>query len=221
MSSRFVFLVVLVVIYSSHSDAYPLSTQNRWIIDEVTGQRAKLVCANWAGHLQPMIPEGLDQRPLKDIVGELVKHRFNCMRLTYAIYMWTRYGNGNVSATFASLDVPEVVKGVAKNNPYLLSMTHVQTFDAVVHGLGVQNVKVLLDNHVSEPIWCCNDDDENGFFHDRHFNPQEWVHGLTLAAKHFSGNHVVCTFPFSIFGSTIYMTDTFWFLIMLALYFAG
>ncbi|QCE03763.1 endoglucanase [Vigna unguiculata] len=164
MSSRFVFLLVLGVIYASHFDAYPLSTQNRWIIDEATGKRAKLVCANWAGHLQPMIPEGLDQRPLKDIVGELVKHSFNCVCLTYAIYMWTRYGNKNVSATFASLDVLEVVKGIAKNNPYVLSMTHVQTFDVVVHELGNQNV---------------------------HFNPQEWVHGLTLAAKHFSGNHVV------------------------------
>ncbi|XP_027905958.1 glycosyl hydrolase 5 family protein-like [Vigna unguiculata] len=191
MSSRLVFLFFLVVISTSHSNAYPLSTQNRWIIDEATGQRAKLVCANWAGHLQPMIPEGLDKRPLKDIVGELVKHKFNCVRLTYAIYMWTRYAHENVSANLASLDVPEVVEGIAKNNPSVLSMTHIQTFHAVVHELGVQNVKVLLDNHVSEPMWCCNDDDENGFFHDRHFNPQEWVHGLTLAAKHFNGNPVV------------------------------
>ncbi|WVZ17110.1 hypothetical protein V8G54_010092 [Vigna mungo] len=191
MSSRFVFLLLLVVISASHSNAYPLSTQKRWIIDEATGQRVKLVCANWAGHLQPMMPEGLDKRPLKEIVGELVKHNFNCVRLTYAIYMWTRYAHENVSANLASLDVPEVVQGIAKNNPSVLSMTHIQTFHAVVQELGAQNVKVLLDNHVSEPMWCCNDDDENGFFHDRHFNPQEWVNGLTLAAEHFNGNPAV------------------------------
>ncbi|XP_068477312.1 glycosyl hydrolase 5 family protein-like [Phaseolus vulgaris] len=184
-------ILFLVFISASHSNAYPLSTQNRWIIDEATGQRAKLVCANWAGHLKPMIPEGLDKRPLKELVGELVKHNFNCVRLTYAIYMWTRYSHENVSASFASLDAPEVVQGISKNNPSVLSMTHVQAFHAVVHELGVQNVKVLLDNHVSEPMWCCDDDDENGFFHDRHFNPQEWVRGLTLAAKHFTGNHAV------------------------------
>ncbi|CAJ1947463.1 unnamed protein product [Sphenostylis stenocarpa] len=159
--------------------------------DEGTGQRAKLACANWAGHLQPMIPEGLDKRPLKDIIGEIVEHKFNCVRLTYAIYMWTRYVHDNVNATFTSLDVPGVVQGIAKNNPFVLSMTHVQVFDSVVRELGIQNVKVLLENHVSESKWCCNDDDENGFFHDRHFNPQEWVYGLTLAAKHFNGNHVV------------------------------
>ncbi|CAJ1947465.1 unnamed protein product [Sphenostylis stenocarpa] len=172
-------------------DFYEFGFNERWIIDEGTGQRAKLACANWAGHLQPMIPEGLDKRPLKDIIGEIVEHKFNCVRLTYAIYMWTRYVHDNVNATFTSLDVPGVVQGISKNNPFVLSMTHVQVFDSVVRELGIQNVKVLLDNHVSEPKWCCNDDDENGFFHDRHFNPQEWVYGLTLAAKHFNGNHVI------------------------------
>ncbi|XP_027337388.1 glycosyl hydrolase 5 family protein-like [Abrus precatorius] len=190
--SIFVLLFVFICTYfSSHSNAYPLSTHSRWIMDDSTGQRAKLVCGNWAGHLKPMIPEGLDRRPLKDLVTELVEHRFNCVRLTYAIYMWTRYGHDNVIDTFASLDAPEVIDGIAKNNPSVLSMTHIQAFDAVVHELGVQNVRVLLDNHVSEPKWCCNDDDQNGFFHDRHFDPQEWVHGLTLAAKHFNGNHAV------------------------------
>ncbi|CAJ1947467.1 unnamed protein product [Sphenostylis stenocarpa] len=138
-----------------------------------------------------MIPEGLDKRPLKDIVGEIVKHNFNCVRLTYAMYMWTHYVHNNINATFTSLDVPGVVQGIVKNNPSVLSMTHVQVFDCVVRELGIQNVKVLLDNHVSEPKWCCNDNDENGFFHDRHFNPQEWVHDLTLVAKHFNGNHVI------------------------------
>jgi hypothetical protein len=73
-----------------------------------------------------------------------------------------------------------------------MKMTHIEAFDAVVNELGNQNIKVLLDNHVSEPKWCCHDDDENGFFHDRHFDPQEWIHGLTLAANHFNGHHAVC-----------------------------
>ncbi|KAK7292629.1 hypothetical protein RJT34_15480 [Clitoria ternatea] len=187
----FLIFVFICAQFASHSNAYPLSTHRRWIIDDTTGQRAKLVCGNWAGHLRPMIPEGLDRRPLKDLVAELVEHKFNCVRLTYAIYMWTRYGHGNLLDSFDNLDAPEVVNGIAKHNPSMLSMTHIQVFEAVVNELGAQNVKVLLDNHVSEPKWCCNDDDENGFFHDRHFDPQEWLQGLTLAAKHFNGNHAV------------------------------
>ncbi|XP_057454557.1 glycosyl hydrolase 5 family protein-like [Lotus japonicus] len=190
-SSQCLFLVLLVSIVASHSNANPLSTQGRWIIDDSTGQRAKLVCGNWAGHLQPMIPEGLDRRPLKELVSELVKHNFTCVRLTYAIYMWTRYGDHIVNDTLNTFDVPEVVTGIAKNNPSVLKMTHIQAFEAVVLELGAQNVKVLLDNHVSEPKWCCGDDDENGFFHDRHFDPEEWVQGLTLAAKYFARNKAV------------------------------
>lgn len=91
LSFFFITFSVLLTSHSHYSNAYSLSTQNRWIMDESTGERSKLVCGNWAGHLQPMIPEGLDKRPLKDLVSEIVKHNFNCVRLTYAIYMWTRY----------------------------------------------------------------------------------------------------------------------------------
>ncbi|XP_061340173.1 glycosyl hydrolase 5 family protein-like [Gastrolobium bilobum] len=192
IQSLFLLLIIFISApLASYSNAYPLSTQGRWIIDDSTGERAKMVCGNWAGHLRPMIPEGLDKRPLKELVGELVKHKFNCVRLTYAIYMWTRHGNHIVNDTFSNFDAPEVVDGIAKNNPSVLNMTHIQAFEAMVNELGAQNVKVLLDNHVSEPKWCCNDDDENGFFHDRHFDPQEWIQGLTLAAKHFANNHAV------------------------------
>ena len=190
----FVLLVSFSTLFASCSNASPLSTHNRWIIDDSTGQRAKLVCGNWASHLQPMLPEGLDKQPLKDLVAQVVKQKFNCVRLTYAIYMWTRYENHVVEDTLKTLDIPEVVKGIAKTNPSLLKMTHIQAFDVVVKELGAQNVKVLLDNHVSEPKWCCNDDDENGFFNDRHFNPLEWVQGLSLAAKHYAGNSAVCNY---------------------------
>ncbi|KAK7274536.1 hypothetical protein RIF29_15630 [Crotalaria pallida] len=194
MSSQSFFLILLVSIFAlfaSCSNAYPLSTHKRWIIDDSTGQRAKLVCGNWAGHLRPMMPEGLDKQPLKNIVSNLVKHKFNCVRLTYAIHMWTRYGHHNVSDTLATLDAPEVVEGIANNNPWVLNVTHINVFEAVINELGAQNVKVLYDNHVSKPKWCCNDDDDNGFFHDRYFDPQEWIQGLSLAAKHFAGNTAV------------------------------
>ena len=149
--SQLLFLLLLVFIFeiASHSNAYPLSTHKRWIIDEATGQRAKLVCGNWAGHLKPMIPEGLVRRPLKDLVSELAVHQFSCVRLPHAIYMWTRYGNGNVNATFDSLDAPEVVEGIAKNNPSVLSMTPGEGYAAVVHELGAKTVKVLRANPLS------------------------------------------------------------------------
>jgi hypothetical protein len=44
------------------------------------------------------------------------------------------------------LDASEVVTGIAKYNPSILKMTHIEAFDAVVNELGAQNVKVLLEN---------------------------------------------------------------------------
>lgn len=138
-----------------------------------------------------MLPEGLDKRPLKELVAQIVSHKFNCVRLTYAIYMWTRYMDRSVGKTLEELDIPEVVERIGKNNAWALKKTHVEALEEVVRELGNQKVKVLLDNHVSEPKWCCDDDDENGFFHDRHFDPNEWVTGLSLAAQRFSGNSAV------------------------------
>jgi hypothetical protein len=46
---------------------------------------------------------------------------------------------------------------------------------------------VILDNHVSKPGWCCGDDDGNGFFGDRDFDPDVWVDGLATMATIFAG----------------------------------
>ncbi|XP_054778445.1 glycosyl hydrolase 5 family protein-like [Prosopis cineraria] len=192
LTSKSLFIIFLLLASSCLlSSSYPLSTQNKWILDESTGRRAKFACVNWAGHLEPMIPEGFHKQPLKHIVAQIAQHKFNCVRLTYAIHMWTRHGNDTVGDTLLHLDLPDAIQGMEKNNPSFLEMTHVQVFEVVVRELGAHKVRVLLDNHVSKPKWCCNDDDENGFFHDRHFDPEEWTQGLTLAAKHFAGNSAV------------------------------
>ena len=58
--------------------------------------------------------------------------------------------------------------------------------------LGSNNVKVILDNHMSQPTWCCSNSDNNGFFGDQYFNPDLWIKGLTLMATLFNGvNNVV------------------------------
>ncbi|WVZ74772.1 hypothetical protein U9M48_022909 [Paspalum notatum var. saurae] len=45
---------------------------------------------------------------------------------------------------------------------------------------------VILDNHVSRPGWCCGNDDGNGFFGDRDFDPDVWVDGLGNMATIFA-----------------------------------
>lgn len=53
--------------------------------------------------------------------------------------------------------------------------------------LGENNVMVILDNHISQPGWCCSNNDGNGFFGDRFFDPFLWITGLTKMATLFKG----------------------------------
>ncbi|KAJ4832362.1 hypothetical protein Tsubulata_002165 [Turnera subulata] len=180
------FLLLCKNITSSQS--LPLSTNTNWIVDE-TGRRVKLTCVNWPSHIETMLAEGLDKQPLGFIASQVVHQQFNCIRLTWATYMFTRmdYGRLTVEESFDRQNLTEAKAGITKHNPHLLHMTLLQAFDTVVDVLGAYGLMVLLDNHVSHPTWCCSESDGNGFFNDQYFDPEEWQNGLTTVAKRFRG----------------------------------
>lgn len=185
--SRETILFICLLLLSTGSQSLPLSTRGRWIVDDASGERVKLACVNWISHLQPMVVEGLHKRPLRDIAGAITEMGFNCVRLTWATYMFTRpsFGNRTVAESFSSLGLSEATGGVGRNNPELLNLSLVEAYEAVVDELGRHGVMVVLDNHVSKPQWCCAADDGNGFFGDKYFQPKEWIQGLTHVAKRF------------------------------------
>lgn len=197
--------ILSLVYFATLSSSYPLSTNGRWIIDDQTGQRVKLSCVNWASHLETMMAEGLDKQPLRNVVSQIVQNKFNCVRLTWPTFMFTRpdFGSRAVTNSFDSLNLTDAKAGFAKNNPDLLNMNVIQVYDAVVDELGAQGVMVLLDNHVSLPKWCCNNDDGNGFFGDTYFNPDEWMYGLLMVAMHFRDKKQV--YIFIIFQSDLFI----------------
>lgn len=128
-----------------------------FIVDDASGNGVKLVCAHWVGHLEPMLIAGLDKSPLHHIVSQLPQKGFNCVRLSYSTYLFTRYANHTVLDTLSDLDLPDAKSAI---NPWVLNMTHLQAYE----------------------------DDGNGFFRDRHFQPQ----GLAFVASHFKPKpHVV------------------------------
>lgn len=173
-----IFVLLTVKVYS-----VPLSTNGRWIIDATTGQRMKLVCVNWPSHMQAMLAEGLHLQPLDNITAKVAQLRFNCVRLTYSIHMFTRYANLTVQQSFENFDMKDAIAGITINNPSLLNMTLVQAYQAVVDSLAKHRVMTVSDNHISQPRWCCDNFDGNGFFGDRYFDPQEWLQGIGLAAQ--------------------------------------
>ncbi|XP_068652570.1 glycosyl hydrolase 5 family protein-like [Aristolochia californica] len=171
----------------------PLSTRSRWLVDAPTGKRVKLHCVNWVAHMETMLVEGLDRKPVGDIASGVVSLGFNCVRLTWATFMFTRDGflKLRVGESLEANGLAEALINMAKHNPSMINLTLVQAYDEVVDALGVVGLMVVLDNHVSRPQWCCGDDDGNGFFGDTHFDPEEWLQGLASVAQRFGSKSQV------------------------------
>ncbi|XP_038907078.1 glycosyl hydrolase 5 family protein-like [Benincasa hispida] len=168
------------------SQSLTLSTRGRWIVDSQTGQRVKLSCVNLVSHGQSMLTQGLDKRPLNDLANDIISRDFNCVRLTWSIHMFTRYSQMTIVDVLDNLDIKNVKSGVQTHNLEMLNMTVAHAFKTVIDGLGNAGLMIVLDNHISQPRWCCSLDDGNGFFGDRHFHTVEWLRGLTYVARHYS-----------------------------------
>ncbi|KAG9445511.1 hypothetical protein H6P81_011639 [Aristolochia fimbriata] len=147
--------------------------------------------------METMLAEGLDRKHVGDIASGVASLGFNCVRLTWATFMFTRTHqlHASISDDLRISTVGESLRAhglgettlvnVTKHNPFMINLTLVEAYDEVVDALGAAGLMVVLDNHVSRPQWCCAEDDGNGFFGDEHFDPEEWLQGLVAVAKRF------------------------------------
>ncbi|KAI3467619.1 hypothetical protein Pfo_024282 [Paulownia fortunei] len=168
--------------------AQPLSTDSRWIVDE-SGQRVKLACVNWPSHLDVVVAEGLSKQPVDEISEEIRNLGFNCVRLTWPLFLFTNdtLASLSVRQSFKNLGLFESIAGFQANNPSIIDLSLINAYQAVVASLAKKNVMIILDNHTSKPGWCCSNFDGNGFFGDQYFNPDLWIKGLTKVATTFNG----------------------------------
>ena len=181
----------------------PFHTSGRWVLDS-TGARYKLRCVNWAGHLEPSIPEGLAQQPVDTIASWISSNGFNCVRLTYsidtALNQDVAVSDSFTQASSAAND-PSALQAqytqATTKNPFLTSATRISTYATVLEALDAQNIAVILDNHVSKAQWCCNYTDGNGWWdtasgynddNSRYFNTTNWLSGLSAMAN-FASSH--------------------------------
>ncbi|XP_051151167.1 glycosyl hydrolase 5 family protein-like [Andrographis paniculata] len=187
-----IFLFLLLQIHTL-CNSTSLSTKTRWIIDEKSRKRVKLTCVNWISHMEPMIAEGLEKKPVSYIASQIAANGFNCVRFTWPTFMFTRsnYSALTVSQSLDKFNLAAAKSGIGKNNPQFLNMTVVDVHEAVVDELRKRKTMVVLDNHVSMPSWCCSSGDGNGFFGDSHFDPNEWLQGLSIVARKYKNNAAV------------------------------
>ncbi|XP_076938600.1 glycosyl hydrolase 5 family protein-like isoform X2 [Bidens hawaiensis] len=197
----FLLLPILLILHTTiihhhrHQNPTPepspsLSTTSRWIVDDrKNGERVKLSCINWVSHLETATPEGLSKQPLDVISKMILDMGFNCVRLTYPLFLFTddELGSMTFRQSLMKLGLSGSIAGVQVNNPALVDLSLVNVFQEVVSNLNDNNVMIILDNHISKPGWCCNDNDGNGFFGDVYFDPEVWMEGLSRVASMFKG----------------------------------
>ncbi|KAI0393670.1 glycoside hydrolase family 5 protein [Xylariaceae sp. FL0594] len=179
----------------------PLSTSSRWILD-ADGNRVKLRCVNWAGHLEGNTPEGLNKQPVDRIADFVAAQGFNCVRLTYSIdhalspdVPLSQSFTAAASAAGVSVDdMNKAYAGIVDKNPFAAqngTTTTRDAYEAVIAALWKRGVMTILDNHVSKASWCCNLTDGNGWWdkgagytkaNSRFFNTDNWLRGLESVA---------------------------------------
>lgn len=166
---------------------YPLSANGSLIVD-AAGTPVQLRCANWPGHMETMLPEGLQYATVDDLVSLLVQSGvFNCIRLGYSVEMVASYSSLTARASFTRLNLSTHIEPFSKYNPSLIDAPVLAAFDAVIAACNEQNVMVLMDNTVSRASWCCSYTDGNGWWGDEYFLPHDWLVSLnTLAARYYN-----------------------------------
>lgn len=129
--SIFILHVTFLSTLNHHNSvaALPLSTDSRWIVDD-SGQRVKLSCVNWVTHLDAMLAEGLSKQPVDAISKRILDMGFNCVRLTWPLYLFTNdtLANVTVRQSFLNLGLLESIAGLQVNNPSIVDLSLIKAY---------------------------------------------------------------------------------------------
>ncbi|KAG5659682.1 hypothetical protein KAF25_002241 [Fusarium avenaceum] len=171
----------------------PFKTSGRWIVN-ANNEKVKLAGANWPGHGEVMVPEGLQYQSIQDVISDIKSIGMNAIRLTYATELVDQiYDNGgkdiDLKTSFEQGLGKEngtiVLAKVLKNNPsFTAKTTRLEVYDAIAAECLRQKVYINLDNHISEAKWCCGGTDSNTWWGDTQFDVDKWVRGGAYMAAH-------------------------------------
>src|SRR5260370_41324997 len=59
-------------------------------------------------------------------------------------------------------------------NPGLASLKPIEVYDRVVDALTSAGIMVVLNNHTTHPMWCCNLDTD-GLWYTSDYSEQQWL----------------------------------------------
>lgn len=162
-------------------DLLPLRTEGRWVVDS-RGVRFKLKCTNWYGFDSTLFTVGgLHATNISSIVVLITRVGFNCVRLPFSLALY-----------FLDPPVPShaIVQAV-EDGELRNESSGLEVLDATVTHLTDAGLLVLLDNHNSEPSWCCDASQEDGLWFTQRYPEDRWVDALTGITRRYRANRRV------------------------------
>lgn len=161
----------------------PLRTSQGLVVD-ARGDAVMLACVNWYGaHLEQMVSNGLNVRPLAEVARSITELGFNCVRLPYSLDLVL----GNQS------HVPDPDVSLAAN-PELKEKTPLEVFDVTIKALTDVGLMVILNNHISSAGWCCNSYDGEGLWYTTKYPEDVWMKATSFMAQRYANNSLVVGF---------------------------
>jgi hypothetical protein len=134
----------------------PLVTSGNQILDKYL-KPVHLHCISWSGfHMGDHVVNGLEFSPLGKLVEFIRLARFNCVRLQFSAEMV--FKNPIVDKKF-----------LEKYNPELVGLRAIDLYHKVVQEITAKKIMVILDLHMLDSGWCCDQNDDNGGKHRSSF----------------------------------------------------
>ncbi|KAI8802764.1 glycoside hydrolase superfamily [Cladochytrium replicatum] len=163
----------------------PLRTAGRFFVD-AQNNRVKLGCVNWHGfHMSSFAANGLYQNSSRQIAATIRRLGFNCVRLNWSVAMVIR--NPTV--------LPEVIAGMSGSTlvvgPGSSGVNALTLFDAVVADLASEKIMIIIDQHTSEPIWCCDPSDGNGLWFTGNYTYAQTKQAWQMMASRYANQPYV------------------------------
>jgi len=86
---------------------------------------------------------------------------------------------------------PIIADDVVLANPKLVGKTAMEVFDETVNSLANAGVAIILNNHISDAMWCCSNDDGNGLWHNQSYNALQWHKAVVAMSQRYNDVNLV------------------------------
>ena len=131
---------------------------------------------NWYGASDAYhVVGGLDKATITNVAKLIKIMGFNSVRLPFSNQMLTQ---ANVDGTHTS------------SNPDLNNLSALAIFDKVIEALTSEKLLVILNNHTTTGVWCCNDD-VNILWYNADQTTEKWMRDWEMLIDRYKNNPYV------------------------------